>query len=519
MLLLGGRVRDIAESVENAIDRVVADCAGRFVARYGATPSDQEQTSWRNSWPALVTALVRAGLGELWLGLEYRLPGTGERIDALLLGASGDGRLTGVVIELKQWDHAELLVRPLVRAHGRTVPHPCEQAAGYVRYLRTWLDVAALGMEVRAVAVLHNAPPALVTALAGAVSGRAGAEEVALVGRQDLAASVDEVVAGLGCVGLTAPGEDQVKRFLTAPHRPAPSLFAELGTVLRGDPVFELVGEQQRAYLRLLGAIRHCVSSGERAMLVVTGGPGTGKTVIAMRLLADIRLERDPLISTCEPRYLTSSGTLSAQLRRAADDPGARGLIMNVQQYLKTRPEPGHVLLVDEAQRLYRRGHTRAGTRSLSPFNQAVLVLRWFLDGTRVAQMAADNQISRSTTYDYLHEGFDVLAARAPALESALLQVQIDSTSIDVMVLSADGIPVRADLTISVDVVRDEGISGGRARCVLPHRRWSTKPIRTALLRSVSDCVRSGGGQWIVLCSSTTAVKTATVTAPCSTET
>jgi hypothetical protein len=50
-----------------------------------------------------------------------------------------------------------------------------------------------------------------------------------------------------------------------------------------------------------------------------------------------------------------------------------------------------------------RRG-TRTGTRALSCFKQAILVIRWFLDGTRVAQLAGDNTIGRSTAYDYLHE-------------------------------------------------------------------------------------------------------------------
>lgn len=49
---------------------------------------------------------------------------------------------------------------------------------------------------------------------------------------------------------------------------------------------------------------------------------------------------------------------------------------------------------------------TRAGSRALSPFKQAVLILRWFLDGTGVAQLAVDNAIKKSTVYDYLHEGF-----------------------------------------------------------------------------------------------------------------
>jgi DDE superfamily endonuclease len=71
-----------------------------------------------------------------------------------------------------------------------------------------------------------------------------------------------------------------------------------------------------------------------------------------------------------------------------------------------------------------RRG-TRAGRRSLTTLQQAVLVLRWFLDGTRVAQLAVDNGIGKSTVYDYLHEGVTVLAARAPRLESALLAAKV----------------------------------------------------------------------------------------------
>jgi hypothetical protein len=89
------------------------------------------------------------------------------------------------------------------------------------------------------------------------------------------------------------------------------------------------------------------------------------------------------------------------------------------------------------AERL-RRG-TRTGTRALSCFKQAVLVIRWFLDGTRVKQLAGDNAISRSTAYDYLHEGIGVLAAQAPGLESALLaakmagysHVNIDGTVVE----------------------------------------------------------------------------------------
>jgi hypothetical protein len=68
-----------------------------------------------------------------------------------------------------------------------------------------------------------------------------------------------------------------------------------------------------------------------------------------------------------------------------------------------------------------RRRGTRGRRRALGCYRQAVLVLRWFLDGTRLAQLAADNRIGSSTAYRYLHEGIDVLAATAPGLRGALL--------------------------------------------------------------------------------------------------
>jgi hypothetical protein len=54
---------------------------------------------------------------------------------------------------------------------------------------------------------------------------------------------------------------------------------------------------------------------------------------------------------------------------------------------------------------------TRKGRRALGGFAQAVLILRWFIDGTRVTELATDNAISAGTVYRYLHEGTDVLAA------------------------------------------------------------------------------------------------------------
>jgi hypothetical protein len=78
-------------------------------------------------------------------------------------------------------------------------------------------------------------------------------------------------------------------------------------------------------------------------------------------------------------------------------------------------------LLYAQRQRL----GTRRGRRALTCFQQAVLVMRWFLDGTRVRQLAADNTISVPNAYRCLHEGITVLADHKPSVHSALLAAKI----------------------------------------------------------------------------------------------
>ena len=100
-----------------------------------------------------------------------------------------------------------------------------------------------------------------------------------------------------------------------------------------------------------------------------------------------------------------------------------------------------------------RRRGTRSRRRALGCYRQAVLVWRWFCDGTRLAQLAADDRIGWSTAYRYLHEGIDALAAAAPGLRGALLaaraaghpHVTVDGTLIGTDRCSAPGPTARGD--------------------------------------------------------------------------
>ena len=130
-----------------------------------------------------------------------------------------------------------------------------------------------------------------------------------------------------------------------------------------------------------------------------------------------------------------------------------------------------------------RRG-TRAGRRTLGCFAQSVLVLRWFLDGTRVAQLAADNTIGASTAYRYLHEGIDVLAERQPSLHGALLaakaagysHVNLDGTLIETDRVATPGPTPGVDLWWS----GKHHHHGGNVQVVSAPDGWPlwTSPVR-----------------------------------------
>jgi hypothetical protein len=129
-----------------------------------------------------------------------------------------------------------------------------------------------------------------------------------------------------------------------------------------------------------------------------------------------------------------------------------------------------------------RRLGTRAGTRSLGCYRQAILVLRWLLDGIRITQLASDNQVSRSTGYAYLHEGLTVIANQAPALSSVLLAAKM-----------AGYAHVNIDGTlIETDRCRTPGpgwICGGRESMTTTAETSRSSPLRMAGRSGAHPCV------------------------------
>ncbi|GAA0229271.1 DUF2075 domain-containing protein [Saccharothrix mutabilis subsp. mutabilis] len=381
-----GTVGVAVELLRSAPDAFVRRCADDFRRRRGEAPGDAELRSWRNSWPVLVDALVRAGLRDLALLFEYELPRTSERVDALVLGARPDGGLTGVVVELKQWDEVSSADAALARTRGEHRGHPCRQAAGYVGHLEQWLADEALELEFRGAAVLHNADDRTTALLSESVRGSVGSGDVPVLGRRELAEPDPSTLAGLlRCGDLVPPTEEQVTAFLALEPRPSAKLLNDISAVMDQRSQFRLIGAQLEAQALVWNAATDLTAERKR-VIVVSGGPGTGKSVIALRLVVDLTRRRSRVKT--EARYLTPSGTLVAQLRRDVEGvAGARGMFGHPSSHPPSTPI---VPVVDEAQRLERNGWQLERLMTCAPVSVFLLDERQVIlpnEGYRVEEL------------------------------------------------------------------------------------------------------------------------------------
>ncbi|WP_241474727.1 DNA/RNA helicase domain-containing protein [Nocardiopsis xinjiangensis] len=319
-------------------------------------PGEAEVRSWNRSWPPLLDALVRAGLQDLWIYLEFVTPSGDNRFDALLLGQRGEKDLVSLVVELKQWTEARPLSGGRVRLpwDGSVKPHPVVQVAGYTGFLTRWFASEELELDVRGLVYLHEADEGQAEVFRGLSHGPYGCP--VLSGEQlSESTSEDELRALLLCSDVRAPGDEAVKTFEASPWRPDRELLTTVADTIERRPSFALIGDQQAAFLEIRARVAEASSSDRRSIVLVQGGPGSGKTVLAVRLLGSFFESGEHTAL-----YRTQSGTLTGNLRKVTKS------VHGAQQIFGAPwtgvPKEVDLVILDEAHRLER---SRGGFASL----------------------------------------------------------------------------------------------------------------------------------------------------------
>ena len=317
---------------------------------HGAAPA--EIRAWKESLTAIGKVLYDPGIpDDAGVAVEYSIPQTAKRIDVIVSGRNDEGRDSAVVVELKQWTWARRTAKDaIVVTHlgggEREVSHPSYQAWSYVSLLNDFNEaVHTGGIALQPCAYLHNyvrdghlVDPFYAEHLKLAPLFFNGQQE-----REGLQSFIRDRLRS-GDRGET------IARIENARIRPSKMLADRIAGMLADRREFVLVDDQKVVYEQALELAERAQREGSKQVLIVEGGPGTGKTVLAINLLAALTKRR---IGT---RYVSKNAAPREvyQRRLAGTMPQRRirNLFSGSGAYLSARRDDWGALIVDEAHRL-----------------------------------------------------------------------------------------------------------------------------------------------------------------------
>ncbi|MDQ0378027.1 DNA/RNA helicase domain-containing protein [Amycolatopsis thermophila] len=335
----------LAEAKAGRLHETLREQAGfRWEHRVGAG----ELRSWQRSLPPFLADLVDAGLGHVEVLLEHKLPHSPKRVDAVLCGVHPrTGEPSYVLVELKQWSRAELLAADLVaiEAYREPVLHPVEQVRRYCEYLvDSTPALADRPGAVHGIAYLHNADSAGVSSLRQYRPSEFGA----LFTMDDKAELADRLRAVLDPCADRDAARRSASEFLGHEHAPTKPLLDLAAREIQDREQFILLDEQQVAVELVTRAVERARAAQTRTVVVVLGGPGSGKSVIALSLLGELaRTGR-------RVHHATGSSAFTNTMRKVA---GARNrrvqtLFKYFNNYVDSPARELDVLICDEAHRI-----------------------------------------------------------------------------------------------------------------------------------------------------------------------
>ena len=318
--------------------------------KLGHSVGDAEYSSWRNSlgnamYHAMNTPEIH---GDAGVAIEYRVNGRAFRIDFMLSGKNALGEESLVIIELKQWTDIEFSdlaehVRAYVGGGVRDAPHPSYQAWSYLSHLKMYNEyIYDTKVSVNACAYLHNCEDSTIVS-ASRYEEKLREVPVFIKGQSAQLRSMIRANIKEGT------GTGLLERIDSAVIRPSQQLADAVGSMLKGHEEFVLLDEQKTVLEKIVKAANDSLT-GQKRVIVINGGPGTGKSVISINALARLTGQR------LNARYVTPNAApravFEAKLKKIFGKADIRSLFSGSGSFTETSAESFDTLIVDEAHRL-----------------------------------------------------------------------------------------------------------------------------------------------------------------------
>jgi uncharacterized protein len=332
----------------SAVEHHFADLiAEQMTIRTGRRPSASEYRSWERSIPALRADLMSAGLSDVEMLFEYQLPLTSKRADVVLVGQHPKtGGPSYLVVELKQWSHAErfedsdTLVR--IEQYGeRPVTHPILQVRGYCDYMLGFTAVLADEASLAGVAYLHNATDSGVDDLF-----RIPGDQLGSIFTGQRRGEFQDFLRSRFAAGQSgAPYADVLLSSRIAPSR---QLLALAADEVQRREMFVLIDDQLDAFNYVMHAVERARRSDTKSAVIISGGPGSGKSVIALSLMGQLAREGRTVM------HATGSRSFTRTLRKVAGAraPKVQKMFQYFNSFAAVEPNSFDALILDEAHRI-----------------------------------------------------------------------------------------------------------------------------------------------------------------------
>lgn len=351
MIIYRGTKMSFSSAVE---DQGIADILNQAVyEKMHRRTGQSELDSWKNSMNYMYMVLNdRAIPDDAGIAVEYNIPQTSKRVDFIISGLDENRRENVVIVELKQWESLKAVegrdaLVETYTGHGiRQVVHPSYQAWSYAALIRDYSDIVQDDrIELSPCAYLHNYEPKEDDPLY-AEQYQTYLDDAPAFTKKDLKKLREFIRKSV----VWGDNGDTIYRIDNGRIRPSRSLQDAIAGMVRGNDEFIMIDDQKVVFERIREVSGQCRKDHKKRTVIVKGGPGTGKTVVAVNLLAKLTNEGQFVQYTSKnsaPRnvYLRK---LKGVLKKSSVD----NMFKGSGAYVDAPRNAVDTILVDEAHRL-----------------------------------------------------------------------------------------------------------------------------------------------------------------------
>jgi len=338
-----------------------------------------EIASWKNSMLYMDKVLNDPTIpDDCGVAIEYQIPQSGKRLDFILTGLGDENKEYAILIELKQWSEAHLsekdgiIISPL---GGRLSDqlHPSYQVWSYASLLQNFNQtIEEERINLQPCAYLHNY---VMDDIIAHDHYTEYIEKAPIFLRGD-------AVKLRNFIKKYVRHGDKTKilfRIEQGKIRPSKLLADSMVSLLNGNPEFIMIDEQKLAYEVAL-SVSQKATHNKKQVLIVKGGPGTGKSVVAVNLLVEIT--RRGLLT----QYVSKNAAPRAVYIKNLAGAFSKVLISNMFKgsggYYDAKKNTFDTLIVDEAHRLNEKSgmYGNMGENQIKELIQAARCTVFFID-------------------------------------------------------------------------------------------------------------------------------------------